>query len=137
MRRAFTGSSGAIMASETTAGSSGMIEPGAGPSDRSMAGVTLIGALNVAGIFPHGGNIVVTTGAGSHHRTMVNPENGRPGLSRVAVGAEVVRPNMIRTFWRRPHQSTPHMTGETPARRAPEGPAHMAAFATSLKMGSG
>jgi len=88
----------AIMATGTGAGYSGMIKPGAGPSCGGMAGVTLVGTLNVFSVFTHGGNIVMATGTRPHHRTVFNPENGSPGLSRMTIGAEVVRPNMIRTF---------------------------------------
>ena len=88
----------AIMATGTGAGYSGMIKPGAGPSRGGMAGVTLVGTLNVFSVFTHGGNIVMATGTRPHHRTVFNPENGSPGLSRMTIGAEVVRPNMIRTF---------------------------------------
>ena len=99
MRRALAGGGCPVMATGTGSCCPRMIEPGAGPSRGVVAGVTLVRTLNMLSAFPHCHNIIVAIQTRPGHRVMVHPKNGYPGLSRVAVGAKVVRPNMIRTFW--------------------------------------
>ena len=99
MRRALAGGGCPVMATGTGSCCPRMIEPGAGPSRGVVAGVTLVRTLNMLSAFPHCHNIIVAIQTRPGHRVMVHPKNGCPGLSRVAVGAKVVRPNMIRTFW--------------------------------------
>ena len=88
----------AIVTSGTSASDPGMVEPGSGPPKGIVAGVALVRALNMFGAFADCHNIIVAIQTRSGHRAMVHPKNGCPRVSRVAVGTNGVRPDMIRTF---------------------------------------